>query len=141
MLASMVDNNGGTFIVEAMELGNVRITEPVAGYVVGGRGVSWVQTAVFTAAQIEAFIWEQDEFVPAFGGWLDSETGKWWLDSVDIIDDFHRAIALAKARGELAICCLHTGDIVYLRDVEPGNAKPLGDVIGEPLSDKDVRSE
>lgn len=41
--------------------------------------------------------------ISAFGGWLDSETGKYYIDAVCIIEDLATALELAKENKQLAI--------------------------------------
>ena len=43
----------------------------------------------------------------AFGGWLDSETGRYYYDACVIVDTKAEAMALAKENKQIAFFCLH----------------------------------
>ena len=52
--------------------------------------------------------------IECIGGWLDSETGKFYFDATVIVNDKEQAIALGKANGQIAIFDLNTCNEIRL---------------------------
>lgn len=101
----MIDimGNGGTVLSDTLA--------PVtSGFVVGGRwGAIVIEPgADCRQARESAFEAVRASGAPVVGWWLDTETGRVWVEAVDVVDTRPKALALAQARGELAIYDLST---------------------------------
>lgn len=103
----MIDimSNGGTVFADTLA--------PVStGFVVGGRWGAIViePEADCRQARESAFEAVRASCAPGLsvGWWLDTETGRVWVEAVDVVDTRPEALALAQARGELAIFDLST---------------------------------
>lgn len=79
-------------------------TVPTSGYCVADHGIS---AAALTIDEAIAFV-ESDTAAPFFGSWHDSDTGRIYLDVVDVVDSLEIAIAIGTARHEIAIFDLGT---------------------------------
>jgi hypothetical protein len=79
-------------------------TVPSSGYCVADHGIS---AAALTLDEAIAFV-ESDSAAPYFGSWHDSDTGRIYLDVVDVIDSLEIAITIATSRHEIAIFDLDT---------------------------------
>lgn len=94
--AARQDIEGGTVALNGLPL-------PSAGYYVGGAGPSLVfdSFAVVDGPEIARFV----ESAPSayVGWWVDSETGKIYIDAVEWYANEFTATAIAQVRHELAV--------------------------------------
>lgn len=77
---------------------------PGAGYVVGGVVPSLVTEAAPTADEVTAWILATDAHrAGVLGWWVDTDTGRTYVDASDVVSGRAAALELATARGELAV--------------------------------------
>ena len=77
---------------------------PGVGYVVGGVVPSLATEAAPTAEEVTAWILATEAHrAGVLGWWVDTDTGRTYVDASDVIADRAEALELAAARGELAI--------------------------------------
>jgi hypothetical protein len=127
------DHEGATFLTEAeTSTGAVLVTAPTAGYCVGGVSRAWVQAERPSSWDLWQFIRDREESTPAglsanqlaVGFWRDSSTGKWWIDTSEVLSDRREAIQRGIARGERAIWDVQAGAEIRL-----DQPLPLGDIL------------
>lgn len=77
---------------------------PTAGHVVGGVVPSLVTEAAPTVDEVAAWILATEAHrAGVLGWWVDTDTGRTYVDASDVITDRADALELAAARGELAV--------------------------------------
>ncbi len=52
--------------------------------------------------------------VECVGGWLDTNTGKFYFDAIMIIKDREKALAAAKANGQIALFHIDSNEEIYV---------------------------
>lgn len=106
LILAGIDKGGATFD----QFGNDASDFP--GYVVGGK----VPTLVFESkpAYADVIGWIRENESGFYGVWVDSETGFWHFDAVDLLGDKFEAIRMAAERGELAIWDGKAGEEIRL---------------------------
>lgn len=94
---------------------------PASGFAVAIKGKE-KQTDRFNVFQCQGIhdylVENESDLVPQgryFGCWKDSETGKYFLDIVQIVDTQEEAIELGKDNEQIAIYCLHEGKEIRLK--------------------------
>lgn len=93
-------------------------TAPTTGYGVGGLVPSMiVAREAFTPDDVSSFaaatvpVWDASQ---ALGTWLDEDTDLVHLDRTAVVSDRGEALALAAARGEIAVWCFASGTEIRL---------------------------
>lgn len=91
---------------------------PASGYMVSLEGYEKVIDHVPSMGEIICYIevnyeliWNEQNYI---GGWLDGETGKYFLDISENIQDKAEALRIAAERKQLAIFDLSTFESIYL---------------------------
>lgn len=91
---------------------------PQTGYMVSFRGFEQMLNNP-TILDVVDYVQENAEYLYAIpnafvGGWLDFQTGKYYLDISENVQDKEMALKLAKERKQLAIFDLSTFESIYL---------------------------
>lgn len=112
LILAGIDKGGATFDAH----GNDASDFP--GFMVGGK----VPTLVFNEKPASADVigWIRDNESGFYGVWVDSETGFWHFDAVDLLGDRDEAIRLGIRRGEIAIWDGKAGAEIRLADEVDG---------------------
>ena len=106
-LANIAVNNSYGFTVDAQTL------EPITK----GYAVALVDTqnsfGISGLAKVVEYI-NNNKRVNAVGGWLDTESNKYYFDATVVLDDLADAIELGKSNGQIAIFDLNKKEEIRL---------------------------